>query len=107
MHERGDNYPTVTQARAYSDVVRRTGNQAMLRQAFVDRPGHCRYTGAEFVAAVRTLENRVTTGRGTDVDAHRLNTLAARLAAENPDLGTAEFIPYTPGRFLRPHVPRR
>lgn len=107
MHERGDNYPTVTQARAYSDVVRRAGNQAMLRQVFVDRPGHCRYTGAEFVAAVRTLENRVTTGRWTDVDAHRLNALAARLAAENPDLGTAEFIPYTPGRFLRPHVPER
>lgn len=106
MHERGDNYPTVTQARAYSDVVRRAGNQALLRQAFVDRPGHCRYTGAEFVAAVRTLEKRVITGRWTDADAHRLQTLAARLAAGNPDLGAAEFVHYTPGRFLRPHVPK-
>ncbi|GAA5043076.1 alpha/beta hydrolase [Thermocatellispora tengchongensis] len=106
MHERGDNYPTVTQARAYSDVVRRAGDGAMLRQAFVDRPGHCRYTGAEFVAAVETLRSRVTTGRWTDVDAHRLNKLAARLAAEDPALGTAEFVHYTPDRFLRPHVPR-
>ncbi|MEV7805651.1 hypothetical protein AB0O28_22155 [Microbispora sp. NPDC088329] len=107
MHERGDNYPTVTQARAYSDVVRRAGKGAMLRQAFVDRPGHCRYTGAEFVAAVQTLKNRVATGRWTDADAHRLGKLAARLTAENPDLGTAEFVHYTPGRFLRPHVPAR
>ncbi|MEO3799564.1 alpha/beta hydrolase [Nonomuraea sp. B1E8] len=106
MHERGDNYPTVTQARAYSDVVRRAGNGAMLRQAFVDRPGHCRYTGAEFVAAVRTLRSRVTTGRWTGVDARQLNRLAARLAAEDPALGGAEFVRYSPGRFLRPHVPR-
>ncbi|WP_169984461.1 hypothetical protein [Microbispora sp. H10836] len=107
MHERGDNYPTVTQARAYSDVVRHAGKGAMLRQAFVDRPGHCRYTGAELVAAVQTLRNRVVTGRWTDVDAHQLNKLAARLAAEDPALGAAEFVHFTPGRFLRPHVPPR
>ncbi|WP_155126645.1 alpha/beta hydrolase [[Actinomadura] parvosata] len=102
VHERGDNYPTVTQARAYADVVRRAGNGALLRQAFVDRPGHCRYTAAELVAAVRTLRSRVLTGHWTGTDAHRLNELAAR----DPALGTAEFVPYTPGRFLRPHVPR-
>ncbi|MEV4805598.1 alpha/beta hydrolase [Nonomuraea sp. NPDC049421] len=102
MHERGDNYPTVTQARAYADVVRRAGKNPLLRQAFVDRPGHCRYTGAEFVAAVRTLRDRVATGRWPDTGAHRLN----RLAAAYPDLGTAEFTAYRPGRFLRPHVPR-
>ncbi|WP_327106030.1 hypothetical protein [Nonomuraea glycinis] len=106
MHERGDNYPTVTQARTYSDVVRRAGKGAMLRQVFVDRPGHCRYTGAEFVAAVQTLRTRVTTGRWTDAGAHQLGELAARLAAEDPALGAAEFIHYSPGRFLRPHVPR-
>ena len=78
----------------------------MLRQVFVDRPGHCRYTGAEFVAAVQTLRTRVTTGRWTDAGAHQLGKLAARLAAEDPALGAAEFIPYSPGRFLRPHVPR-
>jgi pimeloyl-ACP methyl ester carboxylesterase len=105
MHERGDNYPTVTQARAYADVVRRAGNGAMLRQAFIDRPGHCRYTGAELVTAVRTLKQRVVTGHWTGTDAHHLNRLATRLAAEDPDLGTAEFIHYSPGRFLRPHVP--
>lgn len=106
MHERGDNYPTVTQARAYSEVVRRAGNGAMLRQAFVDRPGHCRYTGAEYVAAVQTLMSRVATGRWTDTGAHQLDERAARLAAEDPALGAAEFVHHTPGRFLRPHVPR-
>lgn len=106
LHERGDNYPTVTQARAYADVVRRAGKAAMLRQAFVDRPGHCRYTGAEFVAAVQALSSRVATGRWKDVDAGKLNERAARLAAENPALGSAEFVHYSPDRFLRPHVPR-
>ncbi|GAA4055502.1 alpha/beta hydrolase [Actinomadura miaoliensis] len=106
LHERGDNFPTVTQARAYSDAVRRAGDGRMLRQAFVDRPGHCGYTGAEFVATALTLERRVRTGRWSDdAGARELGRLAERLAARDPDLGTAQFIRLTPDRFLRPHVP--
>lgn len=104
LHERGDNFPTVTQARAYSDVVRRAGNGRMLRQAFVDRPGHCGYTGAELVAAVLTLERRVKTGRW-ETNARELNRLAAHLGAHDPELGTAQFVHLVPDRFLRPHVP--
>ncbi|MFG2085455.1 MULTISPECIES: hypothetical protein [unclassified Spirillospora] len=106
LHERGDNFPTVTQARAYSDVVRRAGDARMLRQAFVDRPGHCRYTGAELVATVLTLERRVKTGRwGDTATAPELRRLAGRLTAGDSGLGTAQFVRFTPDRFLRPHVP--
>ncbi|GAA1896585.1 alpha/beta hydrolase [Actinomadura bangladeshensis] len=106
LHERGDNFPTVTQARAYSDAVRRAGDGRMLRQAFVDRPGHCGYTGAELVATALTLERRVKTGRwGADADAPHLGRLAERLAARDPELGTAQFVRFRPDRFLRPHVP--
>jgi pimeloyl-ACP methyl ester carboxylesterase len=106
LHERGDNFPTVTQARAYSDAVKRAGDERMLRQAFVDRPGHCGYTGAELVATALTLERRVKTGRwGDAATAPELERLADRLAAEDPGLGGAQFVRYTPDRFLRPHVP--
>lgn len=106
LHERGDNYPTVTQARAYADAVKRAGKGPLLRQAYVDRPGHCRYTGAEFAAAVETLRDRVATGHWKDAHAHGLGRLAARLADADPGLGSAQFTDHHPGRFLRPHVPR-
>lgn len=103
VHERGDNYPTVTQARAYADAVRRAGDRRMLRQAFVDRPGHCDYTGAELVSAVLTLEHRVRAGTWRHTTAASLNRLAAKLASGNPELGAGSFVALRPGEFLRPH----
>ncbi|PXY21477.1 hypothetical protein BAY60_28290 [Prauserella muralis] len=105
VHERGDNYPTVTQARAYADAVQRAGDRRLLRQAFVDRPGHCAYTPAELVSALLTLEDRVRTGTWKHPTAVSLNRLAARLASRNPELGTAMFVPLRPHEFLRPHSP--
>lgn len=108
VHETGDNAPTVTQARAYADAVTAEGNRHLLRQAFVDRPGHCAFTAAEIVASLQTLEKRLDQGRwagsGT---APALNHLAAELDAASPlDLGTAGFASYQPDRFIRPFYPR-
>ena len=62
LHEVGDNAPTVTQARAYNDAVRAAGKARLLRQAFVHRPGHCRYAPAELAAVVETLHRRLDRG---------------------------------------------
>jgi pimeloyl-ACP methyl ester carboxylesterase len=101
LHAKGDNFPTVTQARAYSDVVARAGRTALLRETFVDGPGHCTYSGAELVAAVLTLEHRVRTGHWTDSTAAALNRLAVALTRNDTQLGDSDFIDFRPDRFLR------
>jgi pimeloyl-ACP methyl ester carboxylesterase len=108
LHETGDNAPTVTQASAYARAVAAEGNRHLLRQAFVDRPGHCNYTAAEIIASMQTLERRLDRGSwGDSATARELNRLAAELDAASPlELGTAGFSRYDPDRFLRPYYPR-
>ncbi|WP_431878630.1 hypothetical protein [Amycolatopsis sacchari] len=101
LHAKGDNFPTVTQARAYSDVVARAGRTALLREAFVDGPGHCTFSGAELVAAVLTLEHRVKSGNWTGTGAAPLNRLAAALAGGDSGLGGTGFLDLRPDRLLR------
>jgi hypothetical protein len=107
LHEIGDNAPTVTQARAYRDAVRAAGKTRLLRQAYVRRPGHCRYTPAELAAVVLTLEQRLEDGSwGGSATAGALNALATRLAATaRQTLGTSGFVDYRPDPFLRPFFP--
>lgn len=81
LHEAGDTAPTVTQARTYADRVRKNGDQPLLRQAFVDRPGHCNYADAEMAAMVQTLQDRLDTGRwGASAQPQKLNQAADRIA---------------------------
>lgn len=107
LHEIGDNAPTVSQARAYSASVRAAGKARLLRQAYVRRPGHCRYTPAELAAMVLTLERRLERGSwGGSVSAAALNALAATVADGAPQsLGASGFVDYRPAPFLRPFFP--
>jgi hypothetical protein len=107
LNEYGDNAPTIVQARAYADAVRTSGNAALLRQAYVHRPGHCGYRPAEIMAAVMTLDQRITTGTWGPTDAASLNQLAAQLAAESSGTspGTPGFATEQPVAMLRPHLP--
>jgi hypothetical protein len=103
LHESGDTAPTVTQARTYEDRVRSNGNNNLLRQAFVDRPGHCDYTGAEIAAALTTVQQRLDTGTWSNAATpEALNKLAAEIAADaQVDLGSAEFAELKPHRMVR------
>lgn len=107
LHETGDTAPTVTQARAYADAVSAAGNRKLLRQAFVDRPGHCDYTPAEQLAALTTLEERIDTGRWSNAaTSASLNARAQELDEQSPlDLGTAGFVDLRPHQFARPSYP--
>lgn len=109
LHESGDTAPTVTQSRAYAHAVAASGNRALLRQVFVDRPGHCDYTAAETLAALAALEERIDTGRWAALaTSSSLNARAALLDATSPiDLGTAEFARIRAHDFLRPYYPVR
>lgn len=82
LHEMGDTAPTVTQARTYADRVRANGEGSFLRQAFVDRPGHCGYADAEMAAMVEAMQQRLDTGNwGATAQPKRLNRAADRIAS--------------------------
>ncbi|WP_261164321.1 S9 family peptidase [Microbacterium sp. Marseille-Q6965] len=104
LHETGDTAPIVAQARTYADRVRAHGDNALLRQAFVDRPGHCAYADAEIAAMVTALQERLDTGRWANVATPRaLNASADAIAARDGlTRGDGSFVSYTPDAMLRP-----
>ncbi|WP_262106746.1 S9 family peptidase [Arthrobacter sp. Marseille-P9274] len=103
LHETGDTAPTVAQAATYEDRVRANGDNALLRQAFVDRPGHCDYADAEIAAMVTTLHERLDEDHWADL-AHpaSLNALADRITAESGLERGGSFASYAPNSMLRP-----
>lgn len=87
---------------AHEDVLTRvtsqTGSAYLLRQTFVNRPGHCTFSPAEYIAALQALEFRLDTGSWDAATPEALNAAAA--ATELP--GGARFLDYRPDHFLRP-----
>ena len=103
LHETGDTAPTVAQAGTFAERVRSNGDSPFLRQAFVDRPGHCDYADAEIAAMVTTLQQRLETGRWANL-AHpaALNRLADRISDESSLERGGSFANYKPCEMLRP-----
>jgi pimeloyl-ACP methyl ester carboxylesterase len=62
MHTTGDGLVVPENEQAYRSVVREEQNGALLQQIFVHRAGHCAFTPAETITAVRALVNRLSTG---------------------------------------------
>ncbi|GAA0523707.1 MULTISPECIES: hypothetical protein [Streptomyces] len=107
VHTIADNLVPVEQERQFGDRVRRAGDGAMLRQAYVERQGHCTFTTAETVAALHALEHRVTTGRWDDA----ATPAALQRSATALGLDGAAYVPYRPARLTvgrdRPEHPAR
>ncbi|SOD98329.1 alpha/beta hydrolase family protein [Blastococcus haudaquaticus] len=99
MNTTGDASALASHSRTYEDVVRRAGNAQLLRTAYVHGPGHCTFTAAEHLAALRTMEHRLDTGRWGDAATPRAMN---RLATESGVAGPARFVRVTPERLLRP-----
>ena len=92
LHTTADPLVPVQHESVYADVVRRAGASSLLRQAYVDRWGHCTFTPAEIVASVEALRHRVETGRWDSVaQAQALQASASALG-----LGDAAFVHYEP-----------
>jgi pimeloyl-ACP methyl ester carboxylesterase len=97
IHTTADQLVPVQQESAYRNAVERAGRSGLLRQAYVARPGHCTFTPAELVAAVRALDHRVATGRWDGLTtAEALQRAALRLG-----LGDAAYVRFQPGNLLR------
>ncbi|MFF7722816.1 alpha/beta hydrolase family protein [Streptomyces luteogriseus] len=98
IHTTGDALIPVQSESAYRRAATAAGSAGLLRQAYVDAPGHCTFTPGETLAALHTLEHRLDTGRW-DASPGALNS---RAREEDP---TAEprYGPYRPSTYPRPY----
>jgi pimeloyl-ACP methyl ester carboxylesterase len=83
VHTTDDGLVVSPHQQAYRDAVRRAGRTQLLKQLWVDRPGHCTFTDAETLAALDVLLERLDRGRW-------------------PMNADADFADYEPSPFLRP-----
>ena len=97
LHTTADPLVPVQHESVYADVVRRAGANSLLRQAYVDRWGHCSFTPAELVAGLEALRHRVETGRWDSVA--QPQTLQASASALG--LGEAAFVQYRAAGTVR------
>ncbi|WP_413812346.1 alpha/beta hydrolase [Streptomyces sp. OE57] len=107
VHTIADNLVPVEQERRFGDRVRTAGDGALLRQAYVERQGHCAFTTAETVAALHALEHRVVTGHWDGA----ATPAALQRSATALGLDGAAYAPYRPARLTvgrdRPAPPAR
>ena len=80
---------------AYRDTLKKQGNEDLLRVLWVRSSGHCNFTDAEVMQALRVLMNRIRTGEWEDLSPDRLNLEAGLIR----NIG-ASFFDYTPAEAL-------
>lgn len=99
VHTTGDALVPVQTESALRRAVTAAGSSALLRQAYVDNAGHCTFSPVEQLAALHTLDDRLSTGhwRGTDPAA-----LNSRATAADPTTPT-RYVAYRPTPYLRPY----
>jgi pimeloyl-ACP methyl ester carboxylesterase len=112
VHTTGDGLVVPEQENAYRQTVRAAGKGALLRQLFVHRAGHCAFTPAEMITAIRVMLNRLSTGRWnrSALTPAVLNRKAAALGPNynifvvNNELHHAapQFVSYHPLQFPTP-----
>ena len=96
VHTTADQLVPVEQETAFADKVRAAGDSALLRQAYVQRQGHCNFTTAEIVAALDTVNLRAADGRwGRSTDAASLQATALALGLDG-----AAFVPDRPAALV-------
>ncbi|MFJ4283110.1 alpha/beta hydrolase family protein [Streptomyces massasporeus] len=98
IHTTGDALIPVQSESAYRRAATAAGSAGLLRQAYVDAPGHCTFTPGETLAALHTLEHRLDTGRW-DASPGALNS---RARAEDPTTDP-RYLPYRPSSYPRPY----
>jgi pimeloyl-ACP methyl ester carboxylesterase len=109
VHTTGDDIVTVQNEQAYAEVVHEAHSDALLRQTFIHRAGHCNFTPAETLAALQALLRRLDTGQWQGIDPADLNAAASGLPPVYnflyigaPSLSPAAFADYTSAPFQRP-----
>ncbi|MGB8977900.1 MAG: hypothetical protein WCC32_09445, partial [Terriglobales bacterium] len=81
MHTTGDGLVPVQEEAAYAAVVKDAKDQANLKRIFVHRAGHCEFSPAETITALRTLVLRLDKGKWKDLTPTDLNNEASALGS--------------------------
>jgi hypothetical protein len=113
LHEIGDGGVPIENEQAYAQLTSQARTAPLLRQLYIRRAGHCTFTPAERIIALKTLERRINTGRWTTPDPATLNHAATALGpafnvlSETGDNTSNSpqppaFTSYRPGPYLRP-----
>lgn len=98
MHTIGDGLVLPQDEQAYAAAVHEAGRSELLRQVYVNRAGHCTFTPAEHLAALRTLEKRLDTGTwGSSTSPAAMNATAAGFGIPY----ASAFVDYRVTRFMR------
>jgi pimeloyl-ACP methyl ester carboxylesterase len=96
MHTIADQLAPVEFEHEYARRVAAAGRADLLRQAFVQAVGHCNFTTAEYVTAVRAVGERVRRGHwGAIADPGRLQADAQSLGLDG-----AAFVHFRPGPLV-------
>jgi hypothetical protein len=110
IHTTGDGLVVVPHEHAYADAVRRAGDRALLRQLYIERPGHCTFSDAEMLSALGALTRRLDDGRWGATDPAALDAAAASYgpAFQTVPVNGAPvpvapgYVSFEPPVFLRP-----
>jgi hypothetical protein len=97
LHTLYDQLAPVEYENRYADQVRAAGDDRLLRQAYVNRRGHCAFTASEILAALQAVTRRVATGHW-DNSATTNGLQAAAIALCLGD--QPAFVDFRPGPFV-------
>jgi hypothetical protein len=89
-HTIGDGLTSAVLEGAYARTVQQAGHASNLRTAWVAAAGHCTFSPAEHLSALRTLELRLKSGHW-QASPEQLNAISMP-----PNLGPQRFMRYTP-----------
>jgi len=103
LHTIGDGLVVPQNEQAYRHVVAANDDWRLLRQVYVHRAGHCTFTPAETIAAVRDLLHRVNTGfwGSSATDPAALNASASALGGAFNVFSSGGQLVATPPAFRR------
>ncbi|HTU71892.1 MAG TPA: prolyl oligopeptidase family serine peptidase [Trebonia sp.] len=101
IHTTGDGLVVPENEQAYRQAVDRAGDGSLLRQLFVSRAGHCAFTPAEMITAIKVLVDRMSSGRWHVPPVAQLNAAAAALGTAANTL-PPQYTTYQPAPYLRP-----
>lgn len=114
LHSTADGGAIVDQQGWYTSQVRRNGDKHKLRSLYIERGGHCAFSAADELVALRILLERVESGRWSDTAPETLNAEVEEYGPDYHqvyDFSTDQtvtmppaFTDFTPSRFLRPSL---
>jgi len=97
LHTIYDQLAPVEYENQYADQVRAAGDDALLRQGYVARRGHCAFTSSELIAGLQAVQHRIITGRW-DQAATTQGLQTAALALNLAD--SPAFVAFHPGPLV-------